>query len=398
MNTAQDATRREIIAQYGVVGEPPEPDLEGLVQLAATISGVPTAVINIIDDRHQHQIATVGISPSVCAREDSMCAVVFEGAHRVVVSDARRDERFATNPFVTGDIARIRFYASSPLVTPGGVAIGTLCVFDDDPGLLTEEQGRALDVLAHQVVDVLELRRLARELKRSNEALEGFARQVSHDLRNPLTAISGFLELAVDSPELADAPVAARAIERAEAAAHRMSGMLDDLLAFARVGGVPPATARVDVGELLEEIQDDLHSALSESGARIDVTASAEMEGDRTMLRVLVENLVANAVKFSQAAGGRPHVDVRVERTSSGIRLIVDDDGPGIPEDDRERVFGLMERGQNALAPGLGIGLATCRRIAEAHGGRIGISDSPLGGARVWVVLPGSDRFEPAAV
>lgn len=398
VNTAQDATRREIIAQYGIVGEPPEPDLEGLVQLAATISGVSTAVINIIDDRHQHQIATVGISPAVCAREDSMCAVVFEGAQRVVVSDARRDERFAENPFVTGDIARIRFYASSPLVTPGGVAIGTLCVFDDDPGVLTEEQGHALDVLAHQVVDVLELRRLARELKRSNEALEGFARQVSHDLRNPLTAISGFLELAVDSPELAEAPVAARAIERAEAAAQRMSGMLDDLLAFARVGGVPPATARVDVGELLEEIQDDLHSALSESGARIDVTASADIEGDRTMLRVLVENLVANAVKFANAAGGRPHVDVHVERSASGIRLIVDDDGPGIPEDDRERVFGLMERGRNALAPGLGIGLATCRRIAEAHGGQIGISDSPLGGARVWVVLPGSDRFEPAAV
>ena len=398
MNTAQEATRREVIAQYGVVGEPPEPDLEGLVHLAATISGVPTAVINIIDDRHQHQIATVGIAPSVCTREDSMCAVVFEDADRVVVSDARRDERFARNPFVTGDIARIRFYASSPLVTPGGVPIGTLCVFDDDPRELTDEQGAALDVLAHQVVDVLELRRLARELRRSNEALEGFARQVSHDLRNPLTAISGFLELAVDAPELADAPVAARAIERAEAAADRMSTMLDDLLAFARIGGVPPTPVRVDVADLLEEIQDDLHAALGETGAHVVVSADADLEGDRTMLRVLVENLVANAVKFAAASGTRPRVEVRVERSASGMRLIVDDNGPGVPVADRERVFGLMERGQNVTAPGLGLGLATCRRIVEAHGGQIGISDSPLGGARIWVALPGSRRFEPVAL
>ncbi|WP_322409545.1 GAF domain-containing sensor histidine kinase [Microbacterium invictum] len=398
MSTAQDATRREVIAQYGVIGEPPEPDLEGLVRLAATISGVPTAVINIIDDRQQHQIATVGIAASTCSRDDSMCAVVFENAQRVIVSDARRDERFAQNPFVTGDIARIRFYASSPLVTPGGVPIGTLCVFDDDPGALTAEQGAALDVLARQVVDVLELRRLARELRRSNEALEGFARQVSHDLRNPLTAISGFLELAVDAPELAGAPAASRAIERAEAAAHRMSNMLDDLLAFARVGGVPPTPVRVDVADLLEEIQDDLHAALSDSGAHIAVIADSDLEGDRTMLRVLVENLVANAVKFAAATGTRPHVEVRAERSAAGIRLVVDDNGPGVPVAERERVFGLMERGENVVAPGLGLGLATCRRIVEAHGGQIGISDAPLGGARVWVALPGSGRFEPAPV
>ena len=72
-----DITRREAIAEYRVVGQPPEPDLEGLVQLAATICGVSTAVINIIDDRSQHQIAAVGFEPSVCAREDSMCACLL---------------------------------------------------------------------------------------------------------------------------------------------------------------------------------------------------------------------------------------------------------------------------------------------------------------------------------
>ncbi|MFX7849524.1 histidine kinase dimerization/phospho-acceptor domain-containing protein, partial [Acinetobacter baumannii] len=86
--------------------------------------------------------------------------------------------------------------------TPSGVAIGTLCVFDDEVGQLSDASARALDLLAHQVIDVLELRRLTRDLAESNSQLEQFAAQVSHDLRNPLTALSGFLELAADSPEM----------------------------------------------------------------------------------------------------------------------------------------------------------------------------------------------------
>lgn len=396
MPTAQDVTRREVIAQYGVVGEPPEPDLEGLVRLAATLSGVSTAVINIIDDRLQHQIAAVGISPSTCAREDSMCAAVFEQERRVVVADAREDERFARNPFVTGDIAHVRFYASSPLVTPAGVPIGTLCVFDEQPGDLTPEQGRSLDLLAHQVIDVLELRRLARELRRSNEELEHFARQVSHDLRNPLTAISGFLELAADSPELQDAPLAAHAIQRAESAASRMATVLDDLLAYARVGGTQPRQDTVHLTDLVSAVADDLDAEVRRSGGEVTAGGSAVLTGDRTMLRLLVENLVANAIKFTDAAGARPRVEVHAERVGDGARLVVDDNGPGIPPERRERVFALMERGDSD-APGLGIGLATCRRIADAHGGVIGIEDSPLGGTRVWVTLPGSTESDPAA-
>lgn len=200
MITEQDVTRARAIEAYGVLGMPPEPDLEGLVQLAATMCGVSTAVINIIDDRFQHQVAAVGFSPSVCSREDSMCAVVFKNPGHVVIRDAREDERFAANPFVTGDIASVRFYASSPLITPSGIPIGTLCVFDEETGDLSPARSDALALLAHQVVDVLELRRMTGLLSRSNERLESFAGQVSHDLRNPLAAVSGFIELAADSP------------------------------------------------------------------------------------------------------------------------------------------------------------------------------------------------------
>lgn len=382
-----DITRREAIAAYDVVGEPPTPDLQGLVRLAATVCGVDTAVINIIDDRSQHQIAAVGFEPAVCSREDSMCAAVIAKPGRVVVPDARLDDRFADNPFVTGEVANVRFYASSPLITPAGIVIGTLCVFDERTGDLTEEKREALDLLAHQVVDVLELRRISRDLGESNDQLSRFAGQISHDLRNPLTALTGFIELAADSPDMAHAPVAARSLARAESAAVRMNDMISDILAYARLGGSSPQRGSVDLTAVAASVLEDLDAEIAASGATVDVDVPVEPLGDPTLLRAVLQNLVANALKFAAASGRTPHVEVRAHAVHDGWRIVVDDNGPGVPPADRERVFALMERGSIG-AEGLGIGLSTCRRVVEAHGGRIGIDESQLGGARVWILLP----------
>lgn len=392
MSTAHDVTRREAIARYRVIGEPPEPDLHGLVELAAAACGVSTAVINLIDDRQQHQVAAVGVQAVSCARDDSMCAALLARPERVVVADARADDRFAASPFVTGELAAIRFYASSPLITPSGVAIGTLCVFDDEVGELTPRSARALDLLARQVIDVLELRRITRELSESNAQLELFAAQVSHDLRNPLTALSGFLELAAESPEMADAPRATQSLARAEAAADRMTSMITDLLDFARVGGAQPEFVDVDVADTVAAVLDDLHDALADAGAEVSVPASARIHADGTLLRVLLQNLIANAVKFAVAAGKTPRVEVRVEDLPDGWRLTVDDNGVPVEPAMRERMFEPMQRGHGSDVQGIGIGLATCRRIVEAHGGYIGLDESPLGGTRAWVVLPSRPR------
>lgn len=388
MSTAHEVTRREAIDRYRIVGALPEPDLQGLVELAATVCGVSTAVINIIDDRAQHQVAAVGVQAASCSIEDSMCAAVLVDPRRVVVPDAREDPRFRDNAFVTGVIAAVRFYASSPLITPSGVAIGTLCVFDDEVGELSDASARALDLLAHQVIDVLELRRLGRDLAESNSQLEQFATQVSHDLRNPLTALSGFLELAADSPEMIDAPRAARSLARAESAASRMTSMVTDLLDFARMGGARPHFTSVDVGEVVDEVLEDLDGAVVDAGAEIVVEASTVVRADDTLLRVLLQNLIANAVKFTVAAGRTPRVFVTVQEMPDGWRLLVDDNGEAVDPTLRDRMFEPMQRGHDAEVQGLGIGLATCRRIAHAHGGHIGLDESPAGGTRAWVVLP----------
>jgi len=385
--TIQEATRLDVIAQYGVLTES-DADLEGLVWLAATLCEVPKAVINIIDDRSQHQIAAVGFTADVCSREDSMCAAVFQEARQIVVSDARDDDRFAANPFVTGVIADVRFYASTPLITPAGVAIGTLCVFDDATGDLTPERRRGLEVLAEQVVDALELRRITRDLRHSNAQLESFAGQVGHDLRNPLTAVAGFIELAAMDPALAAAPRAAHALERADAATTRMEAMIADLLDYARLGGAKPRRDDLDLAPIVGAVVDDLDAVITSTGADVTAEVDARVVGDETLLRALLQNLVANALKFSAASGVAPRVDIRSTPIDGGCRVTVDDNGPGIAVEQRDRVFALMERGDAGDVPGLGIGLSTCRRIVEAHGGLIAVEDSPLGGARIRVDLP----------
>ncbi len=396
MQQAQATARVDAITQYRIIGEPTETHLESLARLAATLCRAPSAAVNIIDDRYQHAVATVGVEAGACSIDDSMCAVVLPEARHVLVTDAQADARFAANPFVRG--GRVRFYASSPLITPSGVPIGTLCVFARETGTLSDEQSAALDLLAGQAVEVLELRRATHELERSNDELAHFAGQVSHDLRNPLTAMLGQIDLAIDALE---APAetgpqnALRALGHADAAAARMDRMITDLLAYAKVGGARPRSEPASMRGIVESAVADLEGAVTAFGASVSIALTETdgatgdiVVGDPTLLGVLMQNLIANALKFTATTRAAPTIAVTAQRTPTAWAITVDDDGPGVPVDQRERVFGAMERGWVKDVPGLGLGLATCRRIAQAHGGTIVIEDSPRGGARVRVWLP----------
>jgi signal transduction histidine kinase len=389
------------IAQYAVLDGPPDEALQGVVDLAALVCDVPSAAINLLTRDRQHQVAAAGIHPSVCAREDSMCAVVLDEPGTVVTPDAQQDPRFAHNPFVTGEIGSIRFYASAPLVTPGGTTFGRLCVFDDVPRHLTAAKQRVLEVLARRVVDVLELRLRTRqlelslreltqtrdELRRSNELLSLFAGQVSHDLRSPLTAIMANTEMLTLEPAVRSDPDVVAMAEAALRAGQRMASMIQTILDFAVVGA-RLEVADVDLSEVLTDVLTDLAPTIGEREATVAHNGLPCVRADRQQLYAVLLNLVSNAVKFTPA-GTRPRIAVDAGREDEGWRVSVSDNGRGIPADERERLFELYRRG-TASVEGTGIGLATARRAVEAHGGRMGITDAPGGGTTVWFTLPDS--------
>ena len=389
----------EAIARYRALEEPGGRDLQALAELAALVCGVPNAAINLITRDHQHQVAAAGIDPSVCSREDSMCAVVLDEPAPVVAPDASADPRFADNPFVSGEIDTVRFYASAPLVTPEGTTIGRLCVFDTEAHQLAAERAAVLQVVAQRVVDVLELRLRSRqlelsmadlnraqtELARSNELLTLFAGQVSHDLRSPLTAILANAELLATEPSVVADPAASELVAATYDAGRRMAGLIDTILGYARVGSeLERSSVRLD--EVLDHVLDDLGPVVVQRSARITREPLPEVRGDTTLLYTVLQNLVANAVKFTPP-GRTPEVHLTAARDRDAWRITVTDNGRGIPPADRDLVFALHARGDRSVQ-GSGIGLATARRAVEAHGGRIGVDDAPGGGAAVWFTLP----------
>ncbi|WP_374968706.1 ATP-binding protein [Terrabacter sp. BE26] len=395
------ATRRREAAlhEYDVLGNAPQRELQALVDIAAQVCDVPRAAINLITATHQQQIATTGFDPSICAREDSMCAAVLEHADRVVVPDASLDARFRHNPFVTGVLGDVRFYASAPLTTPDGVIIGRLCVFDATPRHLDAAQEQSLSAVAERVVDVLELRLRTRrlqdslealtqaqeELRRSNEALSVFAGQVSHDLRTPLTAIMASTELLGQEDSVRADEWAQRLVTTAHRAAGRMAGMIEEILAYALVGA-ELRRSRTDVDEVLASALEDLEPALRASGATVTSDRLPVLIVDRQQLYSVLLNLVSNAVKYARPQIA-PRVAVSAEQRPGSWRITVQDNGIGIAEADRKKVFELFNRIETSVQ-GSGIGLATVKRIIEAHGGAIGIGTVEGPGCSVWFELP----------
>jgi two-component system OmpR family sensor kinase len=211
-----------------------------------------------------------------------------------------------------------------------------------------------------------------------------FASDASHELRSPLTAIRGQLEVLARS-EAPDAAEVRRVEALALAEMGRVERLVEDLLALARLDEGAGTTRRaIDAAGFLREL-----AATAPGGAELGELAAGQLEADPDLIARVVRNLLENARRAASAGG-----QVALSSTGSGERLTirVEDDGPGIPEAERERVFDRFYRSDLArdrASGGSGLGLAIARAIVAAHGGRIWVEDSALGGARVSVELPG---------
>jgi GAF domain-containing protein len=165
--STEEFARQRALDTYRLVDTLPEAAYEDIVQLASTLCGAPIALISLIDRDRQWFKARIGLDVEETNRDIAFCDHAIRQPDQLMeVPDARRDPRFAGNPLVTGE-PDIRFYAGMPLVTPGGAAVGTVCVIDREPRELDERQRNALASLARLTMNLLEARHRERELERS---------------------------------------------------------------------------------------------------------------------------------------------------------------------------------------------------------------------------------------
>ncbi|HYP54861.1 MAG TPA: ATP-binding protein, partial [Solirubrobacterales bacterium] len=163
-------------------------------------------------------------------------------------------------------------------------------------------------------------------------------------------------------------------IERMVGGVTRMQKMIADLLAFSRAGRAEIDPRPVDAAELVGEVVESLEAAIAERGADVRIDELPTVEADSNQLQQLFQNLVANALKFSDAE--QPRIEIRGAPDNGGWRFSVLDNGIGVPPEQRQKVFGAFQRLHSRdLYEGSGIGLAICKKIVERHGGEIEIGD-----------------------
>ena len=252
--------------------------------------------------------------------------------------------------------------------------------------------GQDVDAMRARIVDELEALRVAEtELKRSNAELEQFAYVASHDLQEPLRKVASFCQLLQQRyggqlDERAD-----QYIGFAVDGARRMQDLINDLLAFSRVGRLEQPHTDVDCDALVKAVRGDLSRAVEETDATIDVRGPLPtVYGDAGLLRLVFQNLVANAIKFRAEAA--PHVELSAARDGDCWTFRCADNGIGIDPEYAERIFVLFQRlhARNQYE-GTGIGLAMCRKIVEYHGGRMWLDVDHAGegpGSTFFFTLP----------
>jgi signal transduction histidine kinase len=264
-------------------------------------------------------------------------------------------------------------------VPPGRPPIAVMV----DAGPLRDKRGRIIGAVASRY-DITALREREAELT-------AFAGVVAHDLRAPLAAIAGHVELLEQDLAAIDELDEFRdTLERVCNSIDRMCRLIDDLLAYATARDAPLRLEPVDLSEVVDEVVHERTSHLKRGRAPlIEAGPLPTVHADPAMIRQMMDNLIGNAIKYT-----RNSEPARVRITADRLddewaEIQVADQGIGIPADQRTTIFDSFSRAHRGQSyAGTGLGLAICRRVVDRHGGSISVDDNPLGGTRFHIVLP----------
>lgn len=321
LDPADSQERLAALRSYEILDTPREAEFDELVELAAQICDAPISVVNLIEDHRQWFKAEVGLGIRETPLDVSICRHVLLQPGITIIPDLRDDPRMCANPLVTAD-AGLRFYAGCLLETSEGHGIGTLCILDRFPRVLSKHQQSALKTLANQVMAQLELRRSLRQKTQLLEQKEMLLKEVNHRTKNNLQLIVGLIQLQHRHLRDQEARTALMDTSRrimSIAAVHERLYQADEV-------------GRVDTALYLSQVIAGIKAtAPHEADFELNLDAVSLPLDSAIPLALLVNELLTNALKYAYATPIQGCVTVTFKRVNDQLALTVEDKGRGFP-------------------------------------------------------------------
>lgn len=376
-----EQARLNALREYGILDTDPERAYNDLVKLVKRTLHVPAAYISLIDEHRQWLKAEEGLNMTESDRDIAFCAHTILSDEPMVIEDTFNDERFADNPFVTGNPG-IRFYAGVPLKTPGGLQIGTICAVDFKPRMITPYEIETMKILGRNTVSLLELRKANLILSHSFEQRVSFMSAMTHDIRSMINGILGHSEYLLTRSKLSDYRDELSAIFHA---GRSIIHLVNDILDMGRIedGQLELVNSTFNLKQVVNTAVSTFQGEAANKGINLKISEPDEklpenLIGDPFRIEQILINLVANAVKFTDH--GSVTVAYHGERLSLNrfrLKISVIDTGPGIAADVQTVLFQKYagDTGDKARKYGSsGLGLYIVKKLTDLMNGEISLT------------------------
>ena len=384
-----EAQRLASLDSYSILDTLPEKEYDNLTKIAAEICGTPISLISLLDSDRQWFKSHHGLEVSETPKDHAFCAhAINEKDDIFIVQDSRADVRFHDNPLVIGE-PKVIFYAGIPLQGDEGLPLGTLCVIDHKPRLLSQSQVESLKALSEQVAMLLQLRKanaqltkLNQELNEKNGELEQFAYVAAHDLKSPLNNISSTAGLLSDCYGSNLDDDGKTMLSFIDSAAEKLRGLIDGLLEYSKSESVlKERKTEINLDILCTEIE-----GLFSFDSSLSITLKSALKNiciNRAALDQILINLVGNAIKYSDKNDVK--IELGITEDNTHYQFHIKDNGPGIDLAQQSKIFqifktlGTLDKFGKV---GNGIGLATVKKIVEKMGGSIRVESNQNQGCK----------------
>lgn len=383
--------RQEAVDSYKILDSLPESIYDDITSLMSRVCDAPISLAGLIDkDRHWLK-SHHGIDFNESPRNISFCGHAIVSKEEIfIVEDARKDERFFDNPLVT-DFGVVG-YAGVPFVDKDGFVLGTLCVFDLKPMILSEDQKESLKSMARQVMYLFErhireakLEETTVELKNKNTELEQYAGILSHDIKTPINHIVGFIEIIEDEIASTISDDMLDYFNNVKSSSLELKKYIDGLLKYYtnnKLLKYEPESFKVkDILANMDKI------ASRDKNTTLELpNTDATIHTNKAALTQILLNLISNAIKY----GNKKHTRIKIDfyKSDTNNHFIVSDNGIGIAPENQKSIFELFGKVDDECGKGTGVGLATISKLVANLGGTIGV-ESELGkGSKFTVILP----------